>query len=58
MQQGPTGSRTAVMGPVSLYQHAVRRLLGARNRVQEMVSLITRAAAVLDADRWKGAAGA
>jgi hypothetical protein len=43
---------------VVLYQHAVRRPLEARTRVQDMVSALTRAAATLDGDRWKSAAGA
>ncbi len=42
---------------VVLYQHAVRRLLEARDRVQRHVQLITKAAAKLEGDGWKSEAG-
>jgi hypothetical protein len=54
----PTGTRTGTYSLVGLYQHAVRKFLGARARLQQMVALLTRVAGLLEGDRWKAAAGA
>ncbi len=52
-----SGVRNVSGNGVILYQHAVRRLLEARGRVQRMTQVIIKAAARLDGDRWRAEAG-
>ncbi len=53
----PSGVRNISGNGVVIYQHAVRRLLEARGRVQRMTQLIVKAAVRLDGDRWRAEAG-